>query len=221
MRVEWRHHKQRNIIVSHLSRICVCLCVHQSFYHCDMLTWVQLTSASCLHVIGGLGSFEDDLEEIQILNFYSQHCTMGKCTRGWWPQSAQIVNCFTIWKNLLLSISPSKHNQFKICKSSFTYLNLLENWTKFGTYKYQNNSSIALSNYWNTSCTAVLSFIKLVGHIEAHYNLVVEPYPAVERRRFGGCKNELVQIFSLLLICTCEYENAQNRCAVDKSWNVR
>ena len=60
--------------------------------------------------------------------------------------------------------------------------------------------------------------IKLISHVEAHYNLVVEPYPAVERRRFGGCKTELVQIFSLVLICTCEYENAQNRCAC-KSWN--
>ena len=32
---------------------------------------------------------------------------------------AQIGHCFTIWKNLLLSISPSKHNQFKIHKNVY------------------------------------------------------------------------------------------------------
>ena len=35
--------------------------------------------------------------------------------------------------------------------------------------------------------------------------------------RFVGCNNELVQMFSLLLKCICEYKNVQNRCAVCKS----
>ena len=39
-------------------------------------------------------------------------------------QFAQIGNYFTIWKNFLLPISPSKHNQSKICKKCHDILSL-------------------------------------------------------------------------------------------------
>ena len=74
-----------------------------------MLTRVQLTSASCLHVTVGVCSFEDDLEEIQILNcglypvnqfyFYGQHYTMGKCTSGVWPNFLAFRQLFDYLEN--------------------------------------------------------------------------------------------------------------------------
>ena len=61
----------------------------------------------------------------------------------------------------------------------------------------------------------------VAAHYKQNYNLVFAPYPAVGCHRFVGCKNELAQMFSLLLKCTCDYTNVQNRCAICKSWNAQ
>ena len=46
-------------------------------------------------------------------------------------QFVQIGNCFTIWKNLFLSISPSKHNCFKICKKCHAMPQLINLYLSF------------------------------------------------------------------------------------------
>ena len=72
-------------------------------------------------------------------------------------QFAQIADYFTFWKNLFLSISPSKHYCFEICKKCHAipqFASINQTFTSVLSSKYVGanvgcpNSDCALGRYW-------------------------------------------------------------------------